>query len=45
MRAWVHSKRGNPVDILKLEEAWPEPVPTRERPILVEVKNAALNPV
>jgi hypothetical protein len=45
MRAWVYRKQGNPADVLRLETAWPDPLPSKARPILVEVKAAALNPV
>ncbi|GAA6015355.1 hypothetical protein JCM10207_008960 [Rhodosporidiobolus poonsookiae] len=44
MRAWVFKKRGDPATVLKLEQDWPEPAPTKGK-ILIKVHAAALNPV
>ncbi|BGP40067.1 hypothetical protein JCM10449v2_004025 [Rhodotorula kratochvilovae] len=44
MRAWVFRSKGNPTEVLHLEDDYPQPAPSASQ-VLIRVKAVALNPV
>ncbi|GAA5977838.1 hypothetical protein JCM11641_006087 [Rhodosporidiobolus odoratus] len=44
MKAWVFKRKGDPAVVLKIEQDWPKPNPSKGQ-VLVKVRAVSLNPV